>query len=159
MSNDFKHEKLIPTKYTCDGENVNPSLNISAVPETAVSLALVMEDPDVPLMARADGMWDHWLIWNMSPNTTHIGENSTPKGTYGVTTSNTLAYVGPCPPDREHRYFFKLFALDTMLDLAEGATKDELFEAMEGHILDTATIMGRYDRNQPFDLLTRPQKT
>ena len=142
----FAHEGKIPSKYTCDGENANPPLEFSDVPQNAKSLALIMEDPDVPKHLRADGMWDHWVIFNIPPETKGIAENSQPKGTAGITTSSKLKYGGPCPPDREHRYYFKLFALDNMLNLPEGATKEQVLAAMKGHILAEAVLMGRYQR-------------
>ena len=145
----FRHEGSIPLKYTCDGENISPPLKISDVPEGAMSLVLIMDDPDVPKDIRPDGMWDHWLVWNIPPETTEILEGEEPKGVIGKNTGGRFGYGGPCPPDREHRYFFKLYALDTMLDLpAETTTKADLEAAMQGHILDQAELMGRYNRTE-----------
>ncbi len=142
----FEHEGKIPSKYTCDGENVNPPLVFSGIPQNAKSLVLIMEDPDVPKHLRPDGMWNHWVVFNIPPDTKGVNENQEPKGTAGITTSNKLKYGGPCPPDREHRYFFKLYALDTTLDLKQGATKEQVLEAIKGHVLAEAELMGRYQR-------------
>lgn len=141
----FKQGETIPTKYTCDGEDVNPELAIQGVPKVAKSLVLIMDDPDVPKERRPDGMFVHWVIFNLPPDTTLIKENSIPKGTLGSGTMR-LGYQGPCPPDRQHRYFFKLYALDKTLSLKEGADKTEVENAMKGHILASAELMGVYDR-------------
>ncbi len=145
-SSAFSHDSVIPARYTCDGDNINPPLVIGGVPEQAVSLVLIMDDPDVPKHLRADGMWDHWVVFNIPPQTREIAENSEPAGVHGLGTGGNLKYYGPCPPDREHRYFFKLYALDCQLDLAEGVSKAELEQAMAGHVLAQAELMGRYDR-------------
>lgn len=143
----FEHEGSIPSTYTCDGENINPPLKISDVPLEAKSLVLIMDDPDVPKSLRPDGMWDHWLIWNIPPETKEIAEGEEPSGVIGKNTGGKFGYQGPCPPDREHRYFFKLYALDAMLDLpAETTSKADLEKVMEGHILEQAELMGRYNR-------------
>jgi len=143
----FEESGKIPAKYTCDGANINPPLEISDVPSTTKSLALIMEDPDVPKDLRPDGMWDHWVVFNIPPGTAEIPEGQEPPGTHGSGTSGNQNYFGPCPPDREHRYFFKLFALDRELDLHEKATKPELEKAMEGHVLEKTELMGRYERS------------
>lgn len=144
----FQDGQPIPSKYTCDGDNISPPLAIDMVPDTTVSLVLIMEDPDVPKNVREDGMWNHWVMFNMPPNTARIGEGSTPQGVAGVTTRNTLTYTGPCPPDRKHRYFFKVFALDTTLRLSAGASKEEVLEALKGHVLATGGLMGTYERQR-----------
>ncbi len=144
----FANEHTIPEKYTCDGENISPPLAIDNIPENATSLALIMEDPDVPTNLREDGMWNHWVLFNIPPNTLRIGEGEAPTSTPGITTSQGLTYTGPCPPDREHRYFFKVYALDTILRLEEGATKEEVLELMKGHILSQGELMGTYERQQ-----------
>lgn len=140
----FKHGARIPALYTCQGEDINPALEISDIPQEAKSLALIMDDPDVPESVRKDRMWVHWVVYNIDPRTQKIAENTPPFATYGKNTAHQVAYMGPCPPDREHRYFFKLYALDTKLALKEGATKEELLKAMEGHILAETELMGRY---------------
>lgn len=145
-SSAFEHNQSIPSKYTCDGENINPPLSFSDVPANTKSLALIMDDPDVPRTIRPDGMWDHWLIWNMPPETTVINENSTLPGVVGKNTGGQFGYQGPCPPDREHRYFFKLYALDAMLNLNPQSTKQDLERAMEGHILEKVELIGLYNR-------------
>jgi hypothetical protein len=142
----FEHGGKIPSKYTCDGENINPPLAISDVPPGAGSLVLLMDDPDVPKHLRADGMWDHWVVFNISATLREIGEGKEPEGTPGVGTSGNVEYSGPCPPDREHRYFFKLYALDTELNLPEKATKGQVEKAMEGHVIEKTELMGRYER-------------
>jgi hypothetical protein len=144
----FDHEDSIPPIYTCDGENINPPLQISGVPEGTKSLALIVEDPDVPLSLKPDGMFDHWIIFNLEPEDQTIAEDVGEIGIPGENTRGELNYTGPCPPDKEHRYFFKLFALNAPVDLLEGATKEELMEAMEGHILESAELMGTYERQE-----------
>lgn len=119
----FEHGGSIPSKYTCDGANINPPVEITGVPEGTQSLAIIMDDHDVPLSVRADGTWDHWVVFNMPATTTEIGEGKKAPGTYGVGTNRKASYLGPCPPDREHRYSFRLYALDSILSLASGATK------------------------------------
>ncbi len=143
----FAHGGRIPAKFTCDGPNICPPLEISGVPAEARSLVLIMDDPDVPKHLRADGMWDHWVVFNLASSLTTIAEGQEPRGTQGVGTGGNLNYYGPCPPDREHRYFFKLYALDTMLDLKEKATKHQVEAAMQNHILAQHTLMGLYERS------------
>lgn len=139
----FKNGGTIPQKYGRDFENVNPPLAIEDVPEGTKSLVLLMDDPDVPESAPVD-VWDHWVVYNISPNTTQIIENWNVEGTRGKGTRGELDYGGPRPPDREHRYFFKLYALDTELNLDEGASKQEVLEAIKGHIIQEAELMGRF---------------
>jgi len=150
----FEHEAKIPSAYTCDENRLlNPEIRWSGVPEGTQSLALISDDPDVPKVKRPDGVVDHWVIFNISPEVTGIPETddyTQHPGTAGTNTSGALGYMGPCPPPEyepsEHRYFFKLFALDTKLDLPEGATKKEVLAALEGHVLAQAELMGRYKR-------------
>lgn len=147
----FAHNDKIPCEYTCDGANVNPELHISDIPADAKSLALIFDDPDIPDFVREKfkvQAWDHWVIFNMPTSMTIIKENSQPSGTPGKNTSAGLNYQGPCPPDREHRYFFKLYALDTTLPLKSGATKADVEKAMQGHILEKAELAGRYERGK-----------
>lgn len=143
-SSTFSNNGYIPKKYTCNGDNMNPPLKIEGVPEGTKSLALIMFDPDVPHSIREDGVWNHWLFWNLDPNTEIIEEGKEPNAVYGITTSNTLDYIGPCPPDGEHRYYFTLYALDTELSLPEGSTREDLERAIGGHILAQSELMGRY---------------
>ncbi|QSH39718.1 YbhB/YbcL family Raf kinase inhibitor-like protein [Candidatus Kaiserbacteria bacterium] len=142
----FENNNLIPSVYTCDGENISPELHIENVPAEAQSLVLIMEDPDVPTFVREDGMWDHWIVFNIPPETKVIREREEPKGVLGLNTGNKLGYGGPCPPDAEHRYFFMLYALDTVLDGEEGITKEAVRMLMKHHILAKAELMGRYKR-------------
>ncbi len=142
----FSEGGSIPSQYTCDGDNISPPLTIKEVPENAKSLVLIMDDPDVPSNVRRDNMWDHWLVFNISPQTDTIPENEEPVGVPGKGTAGNLTYFGPCPPDREHRYFFKLYALDSLLTLEEGATKVMVEQAMVGHVLAEAQLMGRYEK-------------
>lgn len=143
----FEHGQSIPKAYTCDGKNISPPLTFVDVPPEAKSLALIVDDPDVPKNLRSDGLWIHWLVWDIPPSITEIPEGTKPPGVVGQNTSGTSGYTGPCPPDREHRYFFKLYALDTILTEAKIATKDDLEKAMNGrHVIETAELMGRYNR-------------
>jgi Raf kinase inhibitor-like YbhB/YbcL family protein len=145
-SSAFDDNEHIPVRYSCDGDNVNPPLEFSGVPAGTQSLALIVEDPDVPKNLKPDGMFDHWIVCNMLPGTSGIEENSMPPGIQGSNSAGKIAYTGPCPPDREHRYFFKLYALDTMLDLKPGVGKAGVEKAMQGHILSQSELIGRYNR-------------
>lgn len=144
----FEQGGKIPSEYTCDGQNVSPELNISGMVFGAKSLVLIVDDPDVPESVRKDRMWVHWVVFNIPPNTSRIPKNSQPHGTPGMNTGNQLSYMGPCPPDREHRYYFKLYALDDLLDLPRGATKEEVVKEMQGHIMAESELMGRYERKK-----------
>lgn len=146
----FVEGGIIPSLYTCEGKNINPTLEISGVPPQAKSLVLINDDPDVPKTLRPEGVYDHWVIFNMPPNTHKIAEHSTPPGIQGKSTNGKNQYVGPCPPDREHRYFFKLYALDTLLNLPAGATKKEVEHAMHGHIIAQCQLMGRYEKGKGY---------
>jgi Raf kinase inhibitor-like YbhB/YbcL family protein len=138
----FKHNEFIPKKYTCDGEDINPPFLIENIPSGAKSLALIVDDPDAPA-----GMWVHWVVWNINPDIREIKENSLPKGAQqGVSDFRKNNYGGPCPPSGSHRYFFKLYALDTMLNLGSKAKKSDLERAMKGHILEKAELVGLYRR-------------
>ncbi|MCA9914742.1 MAG: YbhB/YbcL family Raf kinase inhibitor-like protein, partial [Anaerolineae bacterium] len=127
---------------------VSPALEISGVPEGAKALVLIMDDPDVPTRLREDGMWDHWVVFNIPPETDRIKEATEPEGTHGKGTGGNFEYYGPCPPDRQHRYFFKLYALDAKLKLPEGASKKDVEQAMQGHILEQTELMGLYERQR-----------
>lgn len=135
----FKHNEYMPVKYTCEGEDINPSLVISGIPEDARGLALIMDDPDAPM-----GVWVHWVVFNI-PVVKRIEEDSVP-GELGITNSGRRDYHGPCPPSGTHRYFFKIYALDTKLNLSAGISKGQLEKAMQGHILDKAELIGLYQR-------------
>lgn len=145
-STTFANNGAIPAKYTCDGEDVNPPLTIAGVPEGTKSLVLIVDDPDVPKSIREDGIWDHWVVFNIPPDTTEISAGTEPAGVHGKGTSGDTGYHGPCPPDGQHRYFFKLYALDTVLNLGEGAGKAEVEQAMTGHILEQIELIGLYER-------------
>lgn len=138
----FSHNNKIPSKYTCDGPNVNPPLKIEGIPSEAKSLVLVMDDPDA--IKPAGKVWDHWIVFNIPPKVTEINENEEPEGIHGKGTGGNLNYKGPCPPDAQHRYFFKVYALDTLLDLKEGATKLEVEKAMKDHIVAQEELVGLY---------------
>jgi len=146
----FSHNQSIPSQYTCDDVDVNPPLAISDVPAEAASLVLIVDDPDAP---RGD--WVHWTVWNIDPKTTSITENSVPAGAAeGTTDFGRTGWGGPCPPfnpDRSvgagtHRYFFKIFALDTTIALPASARKTEIEAAMAGHILAQTELIGLYQR-------------
>ena len=139
----FANETEIPQKYTCSGDNINPPLTISDVPDDTKSLVLVIEDPDAPFKT-----WTHWILYNIDPQTTEIRENSVPKSAFlGENDFGKGTYEGPCPPVGRHRYFFYLYALDTVIDLDEGIAREELEEAMEGHILDLAIpLVGVFEK-------------
>ncbi|MBX9805326.1 MAG: YbhB/YbcL family Raf kinase inhibitor-like protein [Alphaproteobacteria bacterium] len=144
----FQANASIPGQYTCDGANTSPALKWDGIPAGTKSLALLVDDPDVPKHLRADGMWDHWLLFNIPTSVSGLVENSlgVPGAVQGKNTGGKLGYTGPCPPDRQHRYFFKLYALDVVLNLPEGASKAEVEAAMKGHILEQAELVGVYDR-------------
>ncbi len=146
----FQPNASIPSHYTCDGGNISPPLIWTGVPEGTRSLVLIMDDPDVPKNIRADGMWDHWVLFNIPTSVVGLSENAQDfsGAVQGKNSGGKLGYTGPCPPDRQHRYFFKLYALDTILSLPEGATKAEVQAACQGHILDQAELIGVYDRKR-----------
>ena len=146
----FENGGKIPSKYTSDEDRLlSPPLFISGVPESAASLALIVDDPDVPKMRRPDGVFDHWVLFNLPSDTTDIPEGRS-VGTAGVNSAGTAAYTGPCPPPEyepsEHRYIFRLYALDEVLNVPGGATKKEVLAAMEGHVIAMAELVGRYRR-------------
>lgn len=146
----FGNNGLIPAKYTCDGDRtLSPPLSVSGVPEGTQSLALIMGDPDVPKALKPDGVFDHWVLFNIPPSTTSIPEGSS-VGVQGNNGAGKPGYTGPCPPPQyepsEHRYIFKLYALDSTLTLPVGATKTMVLATLEGHTLGTAELVGRYSR-------------
>jgi len=139
----FENAAKIPKKYTCDGENVNPPLKIENAPSHAKSLALVFDDVDAPR-----GSYVHWIVWNIDPGLKEIKENSVPEGVVqGMNDFKKRNYGGPCPPGRAHKYVFKIYALDTLLNLNPNGSKKDLEKAMEGHIISRAQRMGLYKRN------------
>lgn len=143
----FQHESSIPIKFSCDGEDISPPLTWNDPPEGVLSFALIHDDPDLPA-----GTWVHWVLFNIPSNTRELAEGIPAQDVladgslHGVNSWGRLDYGGPCPPGGTHRYFFKLYALDLMLDLASGASKADLLEAMDGHILAEAELMGTFSR-------------
>lgn len=142
-SSAFSDNQKIPSQFTCDGDNVNPPLSFSNVPEQARSLVLIIDDPDAP-----NGTWTHWTLWNISPDDPGIETNSVPiDAVEGTTSFGKPGYGGPCPPSGTHRYFFKLYALDTRVNLPSEAKVKELTDALEGHVLDQVELVGLYSKN------------
>jgi hypothetical protein len=146
-SSAFTHGAIIPKEYTCDGRDISPPLSWSDPPEKTQSFALIMDDPDAPM-----GTWVHWVIYNIPAAARGLSEGvptdaELPDGSrQGRNSWRRIGYGGPCPPSGTHRYFFKLYALDTKLNLTSGVTKEELFQAMKGHMVAQAELMGRYSR-------------
>jgi Raf kinase inhibitor-like YbhB/YbcL family protein len=139
----FSDGESIPNKHGYEKENTNPPLEIGEVPTDAISLALVIDDPDA--QEPAGRIWDHWVVWNIAPDISRIEEDSRPAGaTEGRNGFDETGYGGPRPPDREHTYHFRLYALDTELDLDVGASKEDLREALETHIIDETELRGTY---------------
>ncbi len=143
----FQAGNMIPSKYTCDGQDVSPPLSWSDPPAGTTTFALISDDPDAPR-----GTWVHWVIWNIPASARTLEENlsktaSLANGaTQGTTDFHRVGYGGPCPPSGVHRYYFKLYALDTALNLPSSTTKKGLEQAMQGHILGQAELMGTYRR-------------
>ena len=138
-SPEFENNGMIPSKFTADGDDVNPRLEIEGIPAGTVSLVLIVDDPDAPM-----GDWVHWVVWNILP-AEKIEENRVP-GVEGLNDFNRHSYGGPCPPSGTHRYFFKVYALDTKLDLNPNSRKRDVERAMEGHVLAKGEIVGLYRR-------------
>jgi Raf kinase inhibitor-like YbhB/YbcL family protein len=141
ISPSFEHNQLMPRKFTCDGDDINPALEIQGIPANAKSLALIVDDPDAPM-----GTWVHWVVYDIAV-ISRIEENSIP-GKQGSNNFGRKDYGGPCPPSGTHRYFFKLYALDKKIEAKEGLTKQELEKAISGHILDKAELIGLYKRQK-----------
>ena len=139
-SPEFENNKLIPGKFTCEGDDVSPALIIEDVPQEAKSLALVVDDPDAPM-----GTWVHWVVYDIGI-VSKIDEDSIP-GKQGINDFGRKNYGGPCPPSGTHRYFFKIYALDKKLDLGEGISKKALEERMQGRILAEAQLIGLYKKS------------
>ncbi len=136
----FKDKANIPSKFTCEGEDINPGLDIEDIPDGTKSLALIVDDPDAPMKT-----WVHWVVYDIAPTQRHIDENSIP-GKQGINDFRKENYGGPCPPSGTHRYFFKIYALGKVLGLREGVSKEDLEKAMQGHVLDQAELVGLYKR-------------
>jgi Raf kinase inhibitor-like YbhB/YbcL family protein len=138
----FENNGLIPEKHTCDGKNVNPPLLIGTMPPATKSFALIVDDPDAPM-----GTWVHWVVWNIPAATREIRENSLPaEAKQGLNDFRKHEYRGPCPPSGTHRYFFKLYALDTILNLPSTAAKTDMGKAMAGHVIEHSEVVGLYKR-------------
>jgi Raf kinase inhibitor-like YbhB/YbcL family protein len=138
----FEQHQMIPKKYTCEGEDLSPPLKFIDIPHEALSLVLIMDDPDAPM-----GTFDHWIAWNIPPKTPDLPEGATLpfEGKNGF---GNRGYGGPCPPrGKPHRYFFKLYALNTKLNLPSGSSKSAVESTMKGHILEEASLVGTYQRS------------
>ena len=148
-SSAFSNGSAVPSKYTCDGQDVSPPLSWSGAPSGTKSYALISDDPDAPM-----GTWVHWVVWNIPASAATLNEALDKKPSFadgtkqGITDFKRAGYGGPCPPSGTHRYMFKLYALDTVLDLEQGTTKSKLEAAMKGHVLGQATLMGTYSRSK-----------
>ena len=144
----FEPGKEIPSQYTCDGTNTVTPVTVSDIPPSTKSLVLIMDDPDIPEFVKQKfgiAVYDHWVLFNILPTMKMIdGKN----GIHGKNSSGKNAYTGPCPPDKRHRYVYTVFALDCLLELKEGATKDEVIAAMKGHVIAQAELMGTYERKK-----------
>ena len=153
QSKSFGHNETIPTRYTCDGQDISPPLVWSGIPAAAKSLALIVDDPDAPDPAAPKMTWVHWVLYNIPVNAQGLAENvpaaSLPAGTKeGINDWGRTGYGGPCPPVGRHRYFFKLFALDTELDDLQQPTKTQVEQACAGHIIAQAELVGTYQRSR-----------
>lgn len=133
----FETGENIPARYTCDGENINPALELENIPQGTQSLALIVDDPDAPA-----GTWTHWLVWDLPPN--NLIEENSEKGIMGLNDFGKSIYQGPCPPIGVHRYFFRVYAMDKPLGLPAGSTREEMLKAMEYHIIGSGELMGLY---------------
>lgn len=140
-SSTFRDKEFIPAKYTCDGENISPPIHIENIPEEAKCLALIADDPDAPV-----GTWVHWVVWNI-PVTHNLKENEV-HGRQGINDFQMHKYGGPCPPSGTHCYYFKIYALNTLLDLQENTNKRQLETAMSGHIIAFGELAGLYKRTK-----------
>ena len=143
ISSAFHEGGNIPSKFTCDGSDTSPPLQITGVPSEAKSLVLIADDPDAP-----SGLFTHWLVWNIPPQTSSIAEGSAPKGVQGANDFGKSGYRGPCPPPGTHRYLFKIFALDRELELRSGAKRSQVDAAMKGHVIAQGELVGRYARRK-----------
>ena len=142
-SSAFQEGGNIPSKFTCDGSDTSPPLQIAGVPSNAKTLLLIADDPDAP-----SGLFTHWLVWNIRPQTNSIAEGSAPKGVQGANDFGKSGYKGPCPPPGTHRYSFKIYALDRELDLRSGAKGSQVDAAMKGHVIAQGELVGRYARKK-----------
>ncbi|HRD55188.1 MAG TPA: YbhB/YbcL family Raf kinase inhibitor-like protein [Parachlamydiaceae bacterium] len=137
----FEHHQTIPVKYTCQGENISPPLIFKEIPQNTKSLVLIMDDPDAP-----GGTFDHWLVWNIDPESKGLSEGQQGLMT-GLNSYSNNQYKGPCPPPgKPHRYFFNLYALDTLIDMPASSRKQELEKAIQDHILHKAQLIGIFEQ-------------
>ncbi len=149
----FSNHGPIPTMYTCEGRNISPPLNWGSVPENARSLALIVDDPDAPDPKAPRVTWVHWVLYNIPPDATGLpegaGSGELPPGTgQGRNSWHRIGYGGPCPPIGRHRYFFKLYALDTVLKGLRGPTKAQLEDAMRDHVIARFALVGTYQKER-----------
>ena len=142
-SSAFQEGGNIPSKFTCDGSDTSPPLQITGIPSNAKTLVLIADDPDAP-----SGLFTHWLVWNIPPHTNSIAEGSAPQGVKGTNDFGKSGYRGPCPPSGSHRYSFKIFALDRELDLRSGAKRSQVDAAMKGHVIAQGELVGHYSRKK-----------
>ena len=142
-SSAFHEGANIPSKFTCDGSDTSPPLQIAGVPSGAKSLVLIVDDPDAP-----SGLFTHWLVWNIPPQTGSIAEGSAPQGVQGANDFGKSGYRGPCPPPGTHRYSFKIFALDREMELRSGAKRSQVDAAMKGHVIAQGELVGRYAKRK-----------
>ena len=146
-SSAFEEGGMIPSKYTCDGENISPPLKWEGVPQETKSIAIISDDPDAPVK-----IWVHWVMWNIPVDMEQLAESVPPDADLpdgskqGINDFKHHGYGGPCPPMGTHRYYFKVYALDTKIDLASSSRKSHLLKAMEGHILAEGQLMGKYKK-------------
>ncbi len=153
ISPNFEQMGEIPAKYTCEGENISPELSWKNLPKGTMSLALISDDPDAPDPNAPKMTWVHWVVYNIPTNATGLKEgillSDLPKGAIqGINDSRNIGYGGPCPPIGRHRYFFKLYALDTVLNnLVQPVKKSQLEEAMKGHIIEETQLIGTYKKH------------
>lgn len=144
----FKHNEPIPTKYTCEGEDISPPLSWEDIPKEAKSLVLIVDDPDAPDPAAPKLTWVHWILYNLDPKSTGLAEHtSIPNGALpGLNNWNKSSYGGPCPPIGRHRYFHKLYALDIVLPDLKNPSKEALLAAMENHVIAKTEMIGTYQK-------------
>jgi Raf kinase inhibitor-like YbhB/YbcL family protein len=150
-SSAFEHGAGIPARYTCSGEDVSVPLNWEGVPDNARSLVLIVDDPDAPDPNAPTMVWVHWVLYNIPPDTSSLAEHTTsatlpPGASEGINDWNRPGYGGPCPPIGRHRYFHKLYALDTVLEGLNQPTRAEVEAAMQGHVIAQAELMGTYQK-------------
>lgn len=143
ISTAFENNQLIPKTYTCDGDNINPDLEISDVPANTASLALIMDDPDAP-----SGTFTHWMLWNIPATVRIIEKNSIPEGAIqGLNSANKVGFIAPCPPHGTHRYYFKLYALNKKINVGLEISREELESLINDFLIEKAEYVGIYTRN------------